>query len=533
VKLWLGLLAGVMVLVGCGSSAPQAPEHVDPQHGVEVLDRIPAKTGNWQALLERQREAERRRLAALKAARRSPTVEASLRVAQLSGRISANVEGRMLRNWRSANQTLGKLSGVRRNELGSVVGTIRALAAAHQLTVDRLDPLWLLLNTNARFWASAPVPAAGWRTTFGRDPVIFQYYPGRGLQVQPLASWGRANAIAGACLAALRSRSSRDSCRPAILTRSLDRLSSLGARRNGYLAWEYYFSFGSGSPPWVSGMAQATAIQALSRGYRALGMTRWKRSAERALGAFEQPAPRGVAVRVPGGTHYALYSFAPSHVVFNGGLQAVIGLRDAGALLHSQRAKRLFRAGDWAARREISAFDTGAWSLYSAGGSESNLNYHELIASFLGGLCNRVKAKVYCRANARFERYEREPPRIAVSSLRGLKAKRTTTVRFRLSKVSSVKVRVWGARGLSVSRDFAQLPRGTHAFAFQPPGRGRYHVRVEARGPSGPLGVYQRSVKVKLPKPAKKKKKPATPRKPSKGTRKGDAAAAASRRQSR
>ena len=40
--------------------------------------------------------------------------------------------------------------------------------------------------------------------------MIFQYYPGRGLQLQPLASWGRANAIAGACLAAMRSRTTKD-----------------------------------------------------------------------------------------------------------------------------------------------------------------------------------------------------------------------------------------------------------------------------------------------------------------------------------
>jgi hypothetical protein len=85
---------------------------------------------------------------------------------------------------------------------------------------------------------------------------------------------------------------------------------------------------------------------------------------------------------------------------------------------------------------------------------------------------------------------------------------------------------------MSVSRDFAKLPRGTHSFAWAPPGRGRYFVRIEARGPSGPLGVYQRSVKVKLPKPAKKKRKQAAPHKPGRGTRKGDAAAAPSRRQS-
>ena len=40
---------------------------------------------------------------------------------------------------------------------------------------------------------------------------------------------------------------------------------SLGVERNGYLAWEYYFEFGGGRPPWVSGMAQGTAMQALAR----------------------------------------------------------------------------------------------------------------------------------------------------------------------------------------------------------------------------------------------------------------------------
>ena len=36
---------------------------------------------------------------------------------------------------------------------------------------------------------------------------------------------------------------------------------------------------------------------------------------------------------------------------------------------------------------EARALDTGAWSLYSEHGAESTLSYHELTASFLGGLC--------------------------------------------------------------------------------------------------------------------------------------------------
>ena len=476
-------------------------------------------------LVRRQREADRLRRAKIAAARRSPTVKAALRVARLTGRIAPGAETRLRREWTDANRTLATLTGVRRTELGYVVQSIRTLAAQHALTADRIEPTFLILRTNARFWPRAAIPASGWRT--GR-PEIFQYYPGRGLQLQPLASWGRANAIAGACLAALRSRSTKDRCRPAALTRSLDRLSSLGARRSGYLAWEYYFAYGSGSPPWVSGMAQATAVQALSRGYRALGVKRWRRDVERALGAFEQRPPHGVSVPAPGGSHYVLYSFAADHHVFNGGLQAVIGLRDAAALTDSKRARRLYRSGERAARREVGAFDTGAWSLYSEHGAESTLGYHQLIAGFLGGLCDRVKAMAYCRAHARFARYEREPTRIGITPLRRVRADRPSTVRFTLSKISDVKVRVWGTRGMSFSRD-VRLPRGSHAVTWRPPGRGRYRLRIEARGPSGPLGVEQRTIKIKLPKPKPKKKK-AAPRSKRKGDPDRDAAAAASRR---
>jgi hypothetical protein len=255
-------------------------------------------------------------------------------------------------------------------------------------------------------------------------------------------------------------------------------------------------------------MTQATAIQALSRGYRALGKPRWRRSALSALGAFEQAPPTGVAVAAPGGRHYLLYSFAPTHRVFNGGLQAVIGLRDASALLHSGRAERLFERGERAARREVADFDTGAWSLYSEHGAEATLNYHSLIAGFLNALCDRVKRRVYCSAGRRFERYQREPTKIGLTPLRRVRAERTSTLRFTLSKVSTVKVRVWGRRGTSLSRDL-RLTRGTHTLAWRPQGRGRYKLRIEAQGPSGPKGVETRTIRITLPKPKPKKKKPA------------------------
>ena len=61
-------------------------------------------------------------------------------------------------------------------------------------------------------------------------------------------------------------------------------------------------------------------------------------------------------------------------------------------------------------------------------------------------------------------------------------------------------------RGLTLSRDLS-LPRGRHGVAWKPPGRGRYRLRIVARGPSGPAGVASKTIQVKLPKPKPKHKK--------------------------
>jgi hypothetical protein len=517
----LVIVLGLLALAGCGSDAPRAAAPVAPAASPPPgapLDPLPPKDNSIPAFRQRRHEARVRvEIARL---RRSPTVEAALRVARLSERISPELEASLRKDWVDANRMARRLTGTRRSELAYVVGTVRSLAAQHILTVERLRPVFLVLRTNTRFWATAPLPAAGFRTDPGADPAVFQYYPGHGLQLQPLASWGRANAIAGACLAALRSRTKKDRCRPGALAKSLDRLSALGATRSGYLAWEYYFAYGTGTPPWVSGMAQATAVQALARGYRATGKKRWRETALKALGAFERPPPAGVSVRVPGGRHYALYSFAPSHLVFNGGLQAVIGLRDAAALLHSKRAERLFERGERAARREIPKYDTGAWSLYSDGGAEATLNYHSLIAGFLSNICDRTHRRTYCAAGKRFKRYEREPTKIRIA-LPKFRWDRASDIRFSISKVSDVTVRITGRRGQSLARDL-HMSRGSRSLSWRPPGRGRYTLRITAQGPSGPLGVETRTIRVTKPKPTKPKPKKKH-RKPSHDRLRGDA----------
>jgi hypothetical protein len=250
----------------------------------------------------------------------------------------------------------------------------------------------------------------------------------------------------------------------------------------------------------MSGMAQATAIQALSRAAVALDARRYERLARRALGAFETPPPSGVAVASAGGRRYVMYSFAPSLQILNGELQAINGLRDVAVLGRSERAARLVADGDRAARAALGGFDTGAWSLYSSAGAESTLAYHQLTRNILAELCRRTERPEYCSAERRFARYETEPPRIGIAPLRGLWARRSATLRFTISKGSAVRVRVLGPGGVVLARDL-QLSRGDHALSWTPPSRGRFRVRVSARGPEGRLGSRGRTVRVVRPKP--------------------------------
>jgi D-glucuronyl C5-epimerase-like protein len=502
----LAALVAVCALAACGDSRPAAPVAPSaPEAPPPMLDGLP--------LNALPSEVARARVTALAAARRSAlrrlrgvgTPEAALDRALLSGRISRFHHRRLRGDLAAARAAVTRLSGARRTELASVLGTVDTLAAEGRLGPSRLRPVLLVLRRNTETWTRAPFPAPRERRRFGRDPAVFEYYPGHGMQLQQLASWGFANGLAHACLSA-RAGGRRGSCDERRLRQVLDRLAGLGARRGGFLAFEYYFQYGSGAPPWISGMAQATALQALARAGRALHSPRYTRIARQGLGAFETPPPVGVSVPADGGRRFTMYSFDPGQRILNGELQAVSGLRDAGVFARSKAARRLASSGDRAARRALAGFDTGAWSLYSARGREADLNYHRLTTEFLGDLCARFHHARYCRESKRFARYEREPPRIRIGKLRGLRARRATTLHFTLSKVSTVTVRVFSRRGALLLRRRFQLYRGRHELGWVPPARGRFRVRVDAQGPSGPTGAAARELKVVLPKPHKKKK---------------------------
>ena len=505
------MIAGLALAAGgCGGEGGPSPDAGD---GVAVDTRTPSPwvPGSDLDRVARTRTAAReaaRRRAALAALEDVHTVPAALRRARLSRAIGRGEYVRHRAAYRGALEAARRLGGARGAEELAVLGSVQRLAAEDRLDPSRFGAVFLNLRRNTRTWTLASFPSAGERRSFGGDPAVFQYVPGRGMQLHPLASWGQVNARMRGCLR------KRAGCGERDLRRRIEALTRLAARRGGFVAWEYYYDYAQGTPPWMSGMAQATAVQALSRAARAFRAPRYARMARRALGAFETPPPTGVAVPGDGGSRFVMYSFAPSLRILNGELQAINGLRDVAVLGGSRRARRLVHAGDLAARTALGGFDTGAWSLYSAAGAESTLSYHQLTTGILGELCRRTARAEYCTAGRRFARYEHEPTRIGIAPLRGLWAHRSAPLRFTLSKGSTVQVRVYGPEGIVLARDL-QLGRGGHDLTWTPPSRGRYRVQVHARGPEGKLGSSDRTVRVLLPKPKPKpkpkKRKPKPP----------------------
>lgn len=409
-------------------------------------------------------------------ATRSPATERAVRseLARLR-RIRAISSAAYRRYSASFSAALGavhRLGGTRVTELEAVIENLHAIAAAGLLTPSRLPALFQTLDRNRQWWTSGPLLSPGQRVEFSGSELVWEYYPGQGIELQMLGSFGKADGLYAAGRRCHRR-----------FRHLLAELIPLGARRGGGVTWEYYFQFDGGSPPWTSAMSQATALEALTRGYRAFGDRSYLGIARRALPIFSVAPPTGVSVQTPRGARYLLYSFAPGAAVINGFLQALIGLYDYAQTSGNRVAWRLFRAGDAEARAELPRYDTGAWSLYQPG-EEDTLDYHVLVTGFLHDLCARTGARVYCVTARHFDSYLKTPPALRLLTHRARRGK-PGTVRFRLSKYSHVGIVV--VRGSqTVFRTSADFPYGVGAFAVPALSTaGRYTIRLAATDLAG------------------------------------------------
>jgi hypothetical protein len=373
-----------------------------------------------------------------------------------------------------AGRTAAHLSGTRAYELNAVLANVHDIAVDGALTPSRLPVLFLTLDSNRRWWSTGPLLSASQRVEFQGSELVWQYYPSQGLELQELGSFGKADGLyTGGRMLYGRMR------------HLLDELIPLAAERSGSLAWEYYFYFDGGVPPWTSAMSQGTALLALSRAYRAFDDRHYLDVARKALPIFGVRPPSGVSVRTHLGLRYLLYSFAagPGEAVINGFLQTLIGLNEYARTSGDKRAVRLFAAGDREAQIEVPHYDTGAWSLYQPG-EESSLDYHELVTGFLHELCDRVHARVYCTTAARFDADLKTRPALTLET-HAVRSGGSATVVFRLSKVSHVGI-VVTRNGQTVFLTSADFGYGTHGFVIPALARGgAYAIRLAATDLAG------------------------------------------------
>src|SRR5919201_1735285 len=148
-----------------------------------------------------------------------------------------------------AAHALPRLPSSRYRNLAAVVHQVAGFWKGYD--EPRSLTLFSMLDFNvswfSRHWDQKPGTDA-----VGPDGVWYRAFPGIGFQFHPLEEFGKLNALVSAGDAAA--------------TQSLaQELIDRGVPRYGGLSWEYYFRFEGAPPPWVSGMAQAVAAQALAR----------------------------------------------------------------------------------------------------------------------------------------------------------------------------------------------------------------------------------------------------------------------------
>ena len=465
------------------------------------------------------------------ASRHGPTVSRVLSDELRSGALSATDQRLYLDVYIAAKHSLGRLGGTRRAELGAVLANTQAMAAAGALSASRLPAVFLTLERNRTWWTTESLLSSGERVSFPPSKLVWQYYPGQGIQIQWLATFGKGN---GYFLSGHEN---------ANLRQLVSEILPLASSRAGGIAWEYLFRFDGGVPPWTSGLSQGTGLEVLARAYSRFKDPAMLSAAQQALGIFQTAPPQGVRVKTAAGATYAEYTYAPSDRILNGFIQSLVGLYEYTAITQDPLGLSLFQAGDAEARAEVPHYDTGGWSLYDQFG-ESNLNYHELLTEFLQHLCERTRRglpmappapapapaptptttgpgapapspgatsggataaavtgpaipgdEVYCTTAQRFATDLKTPPAIALLS-HTLKGATRAGVRISLSKISSVSMTIkHGSR--VVWSNGATLEHGRPRLLWITPAKGgTFTVTLTARDLAGNFSTANGTITV-------------------------------------
>jgi D-glucuronyl C5-epimerase C-terminus len=371
--------------------------------------------------------------------------------------------------------------------LGDIAAQARSYTGPWALT------LFSMLAFNEQELAAHRLPPSG-TDAYGDDGILYRFVKGHGFEFHPLAEFGALNTLILA--------GDTDGAK-----QLADALVARGELTDGRLLWSYPFPFGTGQPPWRSGMAQAVAAQALARVGQALGDQTLLAAADQAYAAI----PGRLVRALPAGPWIELYSFDGSPVL-NAQLQSVISIGDYAQISGNTGAAGLAAELQAAAEALLPRFDTGYWSLYSLAGKEAPLSYHDYVVSLLKRLATRTGDTMWTDFATRFQGYETQAPALHLSVAAAPDPAApiviypdpqdgyldTVTFSFWLSKLSTVTLHA-GGRTQSV-----ELGHGSKSIVWSPGRRaaGTYYpylTAVDASGNSTRLSLRQVVMKALVP----------------------------------
>jgi hypothetical protein len=312
------------------------------------------------------------------------------------------------------------------------------------------------------------------------EPLVFTYYKGRGVQLQPFETFKLGTSYLNGATPNVRAA-----------RRVADRMLELADTANGSTSWEFYFPFGGPATPWRSSIAQALGLRLYAR------VAQLVPEAERApyLAAADaivqshvrSTRARGVSTVQGRGSFYVMYSFNPRQRILNGHLESLLNLYRYHVETGSVPAREAYDRGLVALRPLMRRFDRGDWSNYQLG-QEADREYHAFVTDQLMYLARETRDPFFVDYARRFRIYLEEPASLGVrvALLPSLVLPRdgyrdTIPVRFELNKSARVTLIVTDRRNRVQQRITSRAKRGINTMYWN----GR-----NAAGKPAPPGSY-------------------------------------------
>jgi heparosan-N-sulfate-glucuronate 5-epimerase len=210
---------------------------------------------------------------------------------------------------------------------------------------------------------------------------MLDYHGVIGLQYNPIAiaQWGLANYN--------RFRESGDEVRLQKTLKAANWLAAnLEQNAHGLWVWNHHFDWDyrdTLKAPWYSGLAQGQGVSLLLRAHALAEGSGYQRAAEKAFVALTRPIAEGGVLFEDEQQDLWIEEYIvdpPTHIL-NGFMWALWGVNDFWLARSDASAKRIFDRGVETLRRNLSAFDTGYWSLYEQSGNEQSGTRLKMLAS--------------------------------------------------------------------------------------------------------------------------------------------------------